>query len=167
MSREDWERAAEDPEAFVRGHGLTLGVESDVIQSGAGQMASLLHRTGTTSPPWTGFLAVDRSQSLVIGMCGFKAPPDSEGLVEIAYGTFPKFEGRGVATSMATLLVERARQETSVRRVIAHTLPETNASTRVLEKNGFAHTGPVIDPEDGLVWRWELALSRRQNDAIT
>jgi len=33
--------------------------------------------------------------------------------------------------------------------------PAANASTRVLEKCGFRHTGTVHDPVDGLVWRWE------------
>jgi hypothetical protein len=47
-----------------------------------------------------------------------------------------------------------------VRTVIAHTLPEENASTRALRGNGFAHAGEVIDPEDGRVWRWE----RRHDD---
>jgi len=42
-----------------------------------------------------------------------------------------------------------------VRVVRAHTLPEANASTRVLTKCGFQRIGEVIDPEDGLVWRWE------------
>jgi RimJ/RimL family protein N-acetyltransferase len=30
-----------------------------------------------------------------------------------------------------------------------------NASARVLAKCGFRRVGEVIDPEDGLVWRWE------------
>ena len=38
---------------------------------------------------------------------------------------------------------------------IAHTLPEENASTRALRRNGFTLAGAVDDPEDGLVWRWE------------
>ena len=39
----------------------------------------------------------------------------------------------------------------------AHTLPTPNASTRVLAKCCFQYIGEVIDPEDGLVWRWERA----------
>jgi [ribosomal protein S5]-alanine N-acetyltransferase len=39
--------------------------------------------------------------------------------------------------------------------VIAHTLPEASASTRALGRNSFVHAGETIDPEDGLVWRWE------------
>jgi len=44
----------------------------------------------------------------------------------------------------------------AVLRVIAHTLPETNASTRVLEKVGMNFVGEVIDPDDGRVWRWQM-----------
>jgi RimJ/RimL family protein N-acetyltransferase len=42
-----------------------------------------------------------------------------------------------------------------VRTIQAHTLPEQNASTRVLEKCGFTFTGEIIHPADGPVWRWE------------
>jgi RimJ/RimL family protein N-acetyltransferase len=42
-----------------------------------------------------------------------------------------------------------------VRVVRAHTLPELNASARALTKCGFKRVGEVVDPEDGLVWRWE------------
>jgi RimJ/RimL family protein N-acetyltransferase len=46
-----------------------------------------------------------------------------------------------------------------VRRAIAHTLPEANASGRVLAKCGLRFVGEVIDPEDGSVWRWERQRS--------
>jgi RimJ/RimL family protein N-acetyltransferase len=38
--------------------------------------------------------------------------------------------------------------------VTAQTLPEANASTRVLRKLGFVLKGSVIDPEEGPVWEW-------------
>jgi RimJ/RimL family protein N-acetyltransferase len=49
----------------------------------------------------------------------------------------------------------------AVRIVRAHTLPQANASTRVLEKCGFAHAGAIDDPEDGWVWRWDLPRPSR------
>src|SRR6266702_2366495 len=52
-------------------------------------------------------------------------------------------------------VVHRAAASDIVRLVRAHTLPEENASTRVLLKCGFRHLGTVVDPEDGPVWRWE------------
>lgn len=90
----------------------------------------------------------------VVGSCAFKTPPTDEGTVEIAYFTYPGFEGRGYATKMARRLIELARTSAAVRRGIAHTLPETNASTRVLEKVGMTFGGAMMDPEDGPVWRW-------------
>lgn len=42
--------------------------------------------------------------------------------------------------------------------VIAHTLCQPNASTRVLEKCGFARDGFGEDPDEGQVWRWKLTL---------
>jgi hypothetical protein len=42
--------------------------------------------------------------------------------------------------------------------VLAHTLPEESASTAVLTKCGFVHTGDAHDPDEGTVWRWERAL---------
>jgi RimJ/RimL family protein N-acetyltransferase len=53
-------------------------------------------------------------------------------------------------------MVQYAFRSAKVRIVRAHTLPQPNASTRVLTKCGFIKTGEVIDPEDGLVWCWEL-----------
>jgi len=56
---------------------------------------------------------------------------------------------------MAGGLVERGNRVVGVRRLRVHTLPERNASTRILEKVGFERLGEIIDPEDGVIWRWE------------
>ena len=85
-----------------------------------------------------------------------RTPPTEDGTVEIAYFTYPEFEGQGCATGMAKKLVELAIGSAAIRRVIAHTLPEKNASTRVLEKVGMSLLGEVMDPEDGRVWRWQM-----------
>jgi RimJ/RimL family protein N-acetyltransferase len=112
--------------------------------------------------PWRyGFFVVDRKNRSVIGSAGFKGPPDAAGVVEIAYGIVPTSEGRGYATEAAGKLVEFAFASEDVRIVCAHTLPMPNASTRVLEKCGFRHTGSVVDPDDGPVWRWERRRDQR------
>ena len=98
---------------------------------------------------------MDRSHDIIVGTCAFTAPPDAEGIVEIAYFTFPPFEGQGHATAMAAGLMELAKAGTAIRKVRAHTLPERNASTRVLQKLGFDRIGEAIDLEVGRVWRWE------------
>jgi RimJ/RimL family protein N-acetyltransferase len=40
--------------------------------------------------------------------------------------------------------------------VCAHTLPEENASTRVLRKVGMRFVGIDEDVDVGTVWRWEM-----------
>jgi len=64
----------------------------------------------------------------------------------------------GYATSMARKLIELATGCAAVKRVLAHTLPHANASTRVLEKNGMMFVGEVNDPDDGRVWQWQTVL---------
>jgi RimJ/RimL family protein N-acetyltransferase len=115
------------------------------------------HRRVASDPPWHGYLAVDAEDRRLAGICGFKGNPTPGGDVEIAYGTAPGLESRGYATQMAKALLEIAFGSSAVQRVIAHTLPEANASTRVLQKAGLNFSGEVMDPEDGRVWRWETA----------
>jgi RimJ/RimL family protein N-acetyltransferase len=118
-------------------------------------------RTIQGSDPWRiGFGVIDKESRTVIGGASFKGPPDTNGVVEIAYGIVPSFEGRGYATEAARALVDFARRDEKVRQIIAHTMPEANASTHVLKKCGFTFAGEVIDPEDGRVWRWEYAKLR-------
>ena len=110
----------------------------------------------TAVDPWVlGFTLVHRSTGDVIGTCGFKAPPDADGMVEIAYGVSPEHQNNGYATEAAAALVSFAFGREQVRVVRAHTMSDANASTRVLARCGFRSVGRVVDPEDGLVWRWE------------
>ena len=102
-----WIQVAEDPAVFAIEQRLMLGVEPDLLRSVGQQTVALLQRTSAT-PPWTGYLAVNCNREIIIGTCSFTAPPDAEGIVEIAYFTFPPFEGRGYATAMAAALVELA-----------------------------------------------------------
>ena len=113
-------------------------------------------KSATAADPWTfGFIVLHTADNLVIGSCGFKGPPDTNGIVEIAYGIAPSYWGRGFATEAAQRLVTYAHDCERVRTIRAHTLPTSNASARVLAKCGFRRIGEVTDPEDGLVWRWE------------
>jgi len=100
---------------------------------------------------WGAFWALDQECLTVVGLCGYKGPPKG-GEIEIAYFTFPVFEGRGEATRMVSELCKRARS--AVGAVVAHTLPMRNASNGALQRCGFEFDGVVVDPEDGDVWRW-------------
>lgn len=145
-----------DPAAFGRAHGLDLGGQEAVLRDVAEQMA---RHDATPRAPWCGYLAValaPPTRRRVVGTCAFTGPPDAEGAVEIAYFTYPPYEGQGFGRAMAGALVELARRTGSVRMVYALTLREPNASTRILTRLGFRRVGEAMDPDAGRVWRWEL-----------
>ena len=110
-----------------------------------------MYERGGYHPPWIGYLA--RREEEYVGVCAFKSAP-KDGVVEIAYATFPQFEGQGVATQMAHVLLDIARSADPSLVLMAHTRPEMNASTTILRKLGFRLVGTVEDPEDGTVWEW-------------
>jgi RimJ/RimL family protein N-acetyltransferase len=120
-------------------------------------------KASASPSPWThGFAVVHRESGTVVGSCGYKGPPGPEAVVEIAYGMDPAYQGRGYATEAARALVAFAFGSGQVSLVCAHTRPMENASTRVLTKCGFRRIGEVMDPEDGLVWRWELRPTNQE-----
>src|SRR5262245_51042029 len=65
-----------------------------VITAVAEQTLAHYERAGSEAP-WIGYLA--RDNGCVVGICSLTSIP-SDGVVEIAYFTFPAYEGRRVAT---------------------------------------------------------------------
>ena len=129
-------------------------VSDDVSEAWVEQL-----RAAPGPDPWTlGFGVVHHDDARVIGSAGFKGPPGEDGIVEIAYGIAPGYEGKGFATEAARALVAFAVERVDVTAIRAHTMPENGASAHVLAKCGFHHVGEVMDPEDGRVWRWERAV---------
>ncbi len=123
-------------------------VAAEILPATAG-----MYRASGFAPPWIGYIAVRDGEA--IGTCAFKGAP-AHGRTEIAYFTFPGFEGQGIATAMAQALIALARATQPGLTVAAQTLPERNASNRILEKLGFRHTGMAHDDDVGEVWEWQL-----------
>lgn len=92
-------------------------------------------RTAESSNPWVhGFAAFSVNPRRSLAAAGFKGPPDEEGAVEIAYGIVPSYQGQGYAAEVAEALAPFASADPRVALLRAHTLPESNASTRDLGK---------------------------------
>ena len=138
-----------DPDAFAAALAPGFGGEEGPAREILAQTCALLTRDPRPDP-W-GSYAV-HLDGRPIGIAAFKSAPTPEGEVELAYMTFPAFEGRGHAIRTIAALVAIAEAAGAV--PIAHTLPEENPSNKALRRNGFIHAGEVMDPEDGLVWRW-------------
>jgi RimJ/RimL family protein N-acetyltransferase len=145
---------AGDPRDFAEEHGIRL---HELSQSVAQHSLEFMRTFSLETPAdWFGYLVVEAGSHQMVGVCSFKGPPVDHAL-ELAYFTFPGFERRGIGSAMAAFLLERAAQLPGVTAVIAHTLPEHNASTRILEKIGMTFAGP--DEEDGApVWLWSKSL---------
>jgi RimJ/RimL family protein N-acetyltransferase len=132
-----------------------IGELSKAAKDACGATVAHYKRAGFC-PPWISYLALHGSK--VVGICAFTAAPVNA-RVEIAYNTFPAFEGKGVATAMTTQLLAMARTTQPDIEVCARTLPAPNASNAILRKLGFAFTGAVNDMEEGQVWEWRLPPS--------
>ena len=104
---------------------------------------------------WGSYLFLHRDRPLLVGSGGFKGPP-VDGAVEFGYEIAPELENQGFATEAASALIATAFSVPDVSFVVAHTLPERNASTRVLEKAGMQLVGSIDDPDEGTIWQWRL-----------
>jgi [ribosomal protein S5]-alanine N-acetyltransferase len=127
-----------------------LGALSQCAADACAQTVAHYRKAGF-SPPWISFLA--RCDPGIVGVCAFTSAP-SAARVEIAYHTFPPFQGQGIATAMVKELLRRARQADPKVELFAHTLPEHNASTTILRKLGFEFLGKVTHPEELMIWEW-------------
>lgn len=108
--------------------------------------------------PWGPRLFLAGEPPELVGWGGFKGPPRN-GVVELGYEIAESRRGRGLATAAARAMVAEALADDRVTTLIAHTLPERNASTRVLEKVGFRFDAEGRERE-ATVWRF--ALSRAE-----
>lgn len=95
----------------------------------------------------------------VIGVGGFKGPPDERGEVELGYAIVPEFQRRGHASEAVGAWLARAFAEPAVSTVVGQTLASLVASIGVLEKAGFRHAGMGEDgdaPVGERVVRYEI-----------
>lgn len=108
---------------------------------------------------WRTYFPIHKADNKLIGSGGYKGKPTEDGIVELGYEIAPGYRNKGLATEMTKALISNAFSFRKVNRVIAHTPGETNESTKVLTKCGFEKSDEIDDPEEGLIWKWELLKS--------
>lgn len=120
---------------------------------------SLLRCAEPDAAGWSLWFCICRAPRALIGNAGFKGPP-REGSVEIGYSMLTPQQRNGYCTEAVRALLAWAFEHQAVDTVVAHTLPASRPSMRVLEKCGFipVSLGP---PEDGVrTIRYELRRKR-------
>src|SRR6188768_1045120 len=91
------------------------------------------------------FACVWKPTGQVIGLCGPKFLPDS-GEVDLGYRFLPHFWGKGLATESALAVIEYARHQLALQRLVGWVHPDNPASARVLTKLGFSFDRRTIIP---------------------
>jgi ribosomal-protein-alanine N-acetyltransferase len=112
-----------------------------------------------TSAAWcVPFLIVAKPSGAILGGCGFKGFP-VDGDVEIGYGVAKSARRRGVATLAVTELLGLAAASGIVRQVVAHILPDNDASSGVVSRLGFSRGLTIVDPDGEVVVRWVYPIA--------
>lgn len=94
-----------------------------------------------------------------IGNAGFKGAPN-DGEVELGYSIAPELRRRGYASAVVRLLLERARNDARVTRVIARINPDNQPSIGVIRKSGFVPDGDYLSPQSGLQLQFAYPLDQ-------
>ncbi|HEX8494586.1 MAG TPA: GNAT family N-acetyltransferase [Pyrinomonadaceae bacterium] len=111
---------------------------------------------------WWTYLFIHTKEKVLVGYGGFKGVADESGMVEIGYSIAPAWRTRGLATEAAQGLIDYAFSHPHIKMIDAHTLAETNPSTKVLKKVGMKFMAALPDPEQGQVWHWRLRREEYQ-----
>ena len=104
-----------------------------------------------TAQPWLGraiVLTEPDGTRRIIGSCGFHAPPDADGRVEVGYKVQPEYRRQGVATEVVRALFDWAYAN-GVDRFRASVSPGNVPSLAVIGRLGFRQVGVQIDDIDG------------------
>jgi len=83
---------------------------------------------------WT---IIDKKQNEVVADFCFKGDPNDMGEIEIGYGTYEAFKGKGYMTEAIKAVTEWALDDPNVTTILAETKMTNLASHRVLQKNNF------------------------------
>lgn len=124
------------------------------FEDGMSYVVSILERHPEEQGWWTQ-LFFDEPTGHLVGSGGYKGPPVRRE-VEVGYEIAPGYRRQGYATAATLVMTRRAFASGLVDAVIAHTLAEENASTKVLRSSGYEFVGEIEDPDDGPVWRWVI-----------
>ena len=101
-----------------------------------------------------------RTPPTLIGVGGFKGPPDGRGAIELGYGVLPEYQRQGFATEAVRAWLALAFRDPAVDTVVGQTLASLAPSIGVLEKAGFRYSGAGEEgdaPAGERVIRYELA----------
>ncbi|TAF63393.1 MAG: N-acetyltransferase [Cytophagales bacterium] len=99
---------------------------------------------------WTAIL---KEEKKMIGDCCIIAEPNQYQEIEIGYGTYDAFQGRGYMTEIVGGIIEWSKKQLLTKSIIASTEKNNIASCKVLQRNAFIK---VKETEAMIHWKLEL-----------
>lgn len=87
---------------------------------------------------WT---VISKADNKMVGDICIIGEPNPAGEIEIGYGTYDEFQGKGFMTEAVSGIISWAEMQPEINAVNASTEKSNIASFKVLEKNGFIKAG--------------------------
>jgi len=124
---------------------LKEALEQSILPNVADESKNYLYST-----LWT---IIDKSKNSAVGDVCFQGEPNEKGEIEIGYGTYEMFQGKGYMCEAVGAMVNWAKGENEVKAVIAATNKTNIASYKILEKNAFVKVG---ESKEQFNWRLDF-----------
>ncbi len=99
---------------------------------------------------WTAISKIDNKMVADLLIVG---EPNSEGEIEIGYGTYDEFQNKGFMAEIVNAIIKWTKEQPIVKSIIASTDKTNIASFKVLQKNMFIKTG-----ETDTLFNWKLVI---------
>jgi [ribosomal protein S5]-alanine N-acetyltransferase len=128
---------------------LKEALEQTILPNVADKTKNYLYST-----LWTAIL---KAENKMIGDLCIIGEPNAQGEIEIGYGTYDEFQGRGLMTEMVGGIIEWVKTQPLVKSILASTNKSNIASFKVLQNNNFVRVG---ETETSI--NWKLQLNKRK-----
>ncbi|MFD2200920.1 GNAT family N-acetyltransferase [Shivajiella indica] len=99
---------------------------------------------------WT---AISKTENKMIGDLCIVGEPNADGEIEIGYGTYEEFQGKGYMTEIVGGIIDWAKTQPLIRSITASTDKKNTASFKVLQKNNF-----IKAEETETSFNWKLQI---------
>ncbi|MFN3300028.1 MAG: GNAT family N-acetyltransferase [Sediminibacterium sp.] len=134
-----------NPSSRIISDELKEALENTIIPNVADKTKNYLFST-----LWT---AISIAENSMVGDLCIIGEPNELGEIEIGYGTYNEYQGRGYMTEIVGGIIEWAKTQALVKSIVASTSKSNFASFKVLEKNNFKKMS-----ETPLLYNWKLEL---------
>jgi [ribosomal protein S5]-alanine N-acetyltransferase len=99
---------------------------------------------------WT---IISKEDNKMVGDLCFVGEPNSDGEIEIGYGTYHEFRKRGFMTEAVSGIIKWVETQPNVKSIVASTTKSNFSSFSILEKNNFIKFG---ETDSLFIWRLRI-----------